>query len=1436
MCQTPFKNKLLTMNEEWIYLVKRYTEAGARSKFEDICATLLKKKFPTEFVKTVKIKVGDGGVDIFIGDIENKPIQIFQCKFFVNGIAESQKKQIRESFDTAINSENFRCSKWTLCIPEKLTLDNHKWWSGWIKRKTKEYDLPNNFIDLIDGADLVDSLKEFELYNSIFDEDIKNNIDEIKKSLEKPLPDLERELLSASGYIENLKNYFSKNKDTHIHRKETDEIVNWVESELPGKDCLERILVLKGKKGVGKTTILKDAYSALVNESDYSVLAIKCDQCYDSNLPDLLKQVFNNISSINELQLIVKNAGKKFIVFLDQLDALSQTLSSDRRSLLTYVKLIRELNTFENIRIIMSSRTFDLEYDSDLRVFNNTQVIKHVQVSNLSKDEVKGVLKTLNVVTKSKIILEMLTVPYNLELLTKIPNMAALLKREARLPLAKLYSEIWKQVLTKKDLQIIDCLDLIVNRMYELHPNLINILYLEEFQDEIDFLISQDILFKNDDKLAFFHQSFYEYYLAKWFAETNRDLLEYIFDEDQNLYIRSLLKTYIEYLRESNHKKYIDLYKQVLDNEQVRFHIKYLFIVELGIINIPSKKENNLVLDIISSKYGDLFMETLNSKGWITFFINNNLLKGNENKVQQILYKNLNHNPLLVLNYLEQIELQDREDVFKNFIPHIQDWKTEYLDYFNKYYSYDENLQLWYFEILKKIAPFNLPFVFEKLKPAILAEKQKNERIRFDYRFDRIIEFLHEQNPKELALFLLNIQLDILESTAYEYFIHNKYESPLKSSYHYNNAFFYKDSREEKSIDYYIIKYYKHCKRVELKEFYEAYKHTNFVTLLTTLVKLLRDRSNEFAEEIFDLLKIVESKNGFKGTDDFFQLNLRKLISNSILLFNKQQYGEVKRLILNIEHPYELHKYSDQGKRKYWLVIGRKKYLFIKALPIQILENDLELKSEYQMLHRRFGELDHLKALDRGGSRWGSSSTPLSNPNYEKFSYKAWINSMVKVNEDFKSEDFFKGGILELARDFESCVEKRPHHYYDLIQSLFKEKKVSRKYISHGISGLITAKFDSALILGLILKEIKLHSDKSSAWSTVRHTNYLIDTNQVTEEVVNFLVSTAKSNVYANDVLNSEDPTFDFINTTRGAATDNLIHLYKYKQYEEIIFSTVEFLVDPKNKSSNTILCGIMSNLAYLNHLDALRSFEIFKKLTMLKNPLVLNHSFNTAQYFNNSFHNEMKFYFDEMLKHEELLKHSYFFVTSWLWDEIDDYEMYCDFLEKGINAIKCSLKVAEDFLIKDDNINSKALKIIKDSLGREDDISQELSGLVLRKFKPVHFEGLYDFIKEYIVSIHFKKDPRYLFMFLIECVSLYPLKCLELANDMSLPEDVDQNKTAYLRDEPLTLILSIYSKLRLDTYKHRNEQSVALDVFDKMLAFPSIRNKALEAMDNVLN
>jgi hypothetical protein len=511
--------------------------------------------------------------------------------------------------------------------------------------------------------------------------------------------------------------------------------------------------------------------------------------------------------------------------------------------------------------------------------------------------------------------------------------------------------------------------------------------------------------------------------------------------------------------------------------------------------------------------------------------------------------------------------------------------------------------------------------------------------------------------------------------------------------------------------------------------------------------------------------------------------------------------------------------------------------LFLKALPEIVLEKDRELKLLHLVLERRFGQIDHNRALDSGNSRFGGVGSPLSNANFNKFSFDAWLKSMRRIDEDFKSADFFKGGLLEHSRSFESVVERRPEYFCSFIGQLFNEKGISYSYISHGISALIKVKYDPEKVADLVGRGIKLSLNREFTLYATWHIKYLIDTKQVTEDIKDFLIAIARSEGYRDDVLNPNHPISDFINTPRGSAIYNLFYLFDYPNYKEDVLSTIEFAIDPKNNLSTTILAGVMFHLAYLNHFDIERSFAIFRQLVSQKDSHVLKYSINPAQYFNNKFHDRMGFYFEKMLLHEELYDKCYFFVNSWVFEQIDDFKIYDHFMGLGQKAIECAIDVAESFLIRDGVVDQRSMQVLERCLSHtEFDLSHEFSGLVLRVFKIENFGELYSFMEKYIATDQFSNDPRYLLEFLTECSSLYPKECLDLLVKMNPPEKVDISKKAYLGDEPLVLVLAIYSRLRLEPFKYHEEQKTALDCFDRLLGIPSIRYKALEAMENVLN
>ena len=87
------------MERDFRYLRDKYGDAGARDIFEKICTELLHAKYG-ENAHNIRVNKGDEGIDILVGDFSS-PIDDYQCKFFLDGICDSQKKQIRESFQTA---------------------------------------------------------------------------------------------------------------------------------------------------------------------------------------------------------------------------------------------------------------------------------------------------------------------------------------------------------------------------------------------------------------------------------------------------------------------------------------------------------------------------------------------------------------------------------------------------------------------------------------------------------------------------------------------------------------------------------------------------------------------------------------------------------------------------------------------------------------------------------------------------------------------------------------------------------------------------------------------------------------------------------------------------------------------------------------------------------------------------------------------------------------------------------------------------------------------------------------------------------------------------------------------------------------------------------------------------------------------------------------
>jgi hypothetical protein len=170
-----------------------YGVAGAREKFEDLVTQLIKGEHPG--ADKVRVVQGDGGIDVHIGDpTDPDGIEVYQCKFFPLGLDESQKAQIRRSFQACLGSTKFKTKKWTLCLPLDLSFDEKKWFKDW---KAKQ---AGSGIVVEDpwGATKLEGLLYLEknrgLREAFFKEEHLTQIRELHALLQRLLPDITERL------------------------------------------------------------------------------------------------------------------------------------------------------------------------------------------------------------------------------------------------------------------------------------------------------------------------------------------------------------------------------------------------------------------------------------------------------------------------------------------------------------------------------------------------------------------------------------------------------------------------------------------------------------------------------------------------------------------------------------------------------------------------------------------------------------------------------------------------------------------------------------------------------------------------------------------------------------------------------------------------------------------------------------------------------------------------------------------------------------------------------------------------------------------------------------------------------------------------------------------------------------------------------------------
>src|SRR5690348_10537787 len=126
----------------------RVGKQGAREDFEQMLGLLVQATHDRAHL--VFADPGDWGIDVLVGNLNGR-VTIWQAKYFIQGFKQPQKRQVNESFQSAMQNAarwGYTVDHWILCVPLSLNAPTLQWWQDWQAMREREH--PGTSVELWD--------------------------------------------------------------------------------------------------------------------------------------------------------------------------------------------------------------------------------------------------------------------------------------------------------------------------------------------------------------------------------------------------------------------------------------------------------------------------------------------------------------------------------------------------------------------------------------------------------------------------------------------------------------------------------------------------------------------------------------------------------------------------------------------------------------------------------------------------------------------------------------------------------------------------------------------------------------------------------------------------------------------------------------------------------------------------------------------------------------------------------------------------------------------------------------------------------------------------------------------------------------------------------------------------------------------------------------
>jgi len=1078
--------------------------------------------------------------------------------------------------------------------------------------------------------------------------ELRNDLESIFGKTSLNTEKINKELSWGSVSLKSEKNELSEIPDSHIERAETTQLLNWITTP-PKKDNLGRdlnICLLAGNAGIGKTVILKDLYDQLVLK-EIPVLGLKADKLASSSIKQLQEKIGLS-APVYEFIEECKQQFETTLILIDQIDALSQAMSSDRSFLQVFKDLIEQFLYDKNIRIIISVRVYDLNYDPSLRVYKN---IDSIIVEKLQAEQVFTQLE--------KIGIQQQMIPVKLVDILRTPNHLNVFSRIYKgnnktlgiINVQQLYQELWKQKVTalpqegpRGRTKIRGLLYLIAQLMFTGQQISVSEFQLEDFSEKLKYLESERLVKKDESQIQFFHQTFYDFVFAKQFIEKGKPFNNYIKENGQSILIRSAVKMMISYQRDYSPKDYIGMLENLFSDPDILFHIKHLALSTILFHDHPSKSEERVVKTAISSSYYlyILFFQHAISSQWFKFALDHNLLNALSGEITTITDVQLTdtreiqiikdaaflflRNACLSNHHGAWEYLLDLNDpiTIRTIVSFNQDWSNpKSYQAFENCLNFEATAPYEYYQTLNNIALVNQDYALNLLK-IHLGNHHKKQHSDREYQEHQILKTLRKKTPEEL--------IPILLAAIYDNFDQPLNDKVLVGDYQYMQV----DLTDKDTLTgkYFLYRLLGVCLRRcaidkdrDFLRFFDQHKHSRYKPMLRLLIFAMEGNEKKYHGQIFELFEyFIDCKE--VGYDAKLAMIFRILFKTSFPEFTQEHKQKTLDLICGISHSEEFLHYDKDGVpgKRLFCNFGLSKFTWLRKIPSDYLSATPELWRLYKSMERKFGL--YKERLPGGPVMAGIVGTPIPSRAYQKMSNEQWLSSFKKYDGSEREyiHSHLKGNIFEHANAFKSAVKEQPTwKKLELIKQAWNDPDINQAYSIHGLWGWSESNAEPNDILPLFKEIISSGINESLLRDCQYVAKNLIGNDIDDKSVVEFLCQRAvdfkHEDPFYEDERTDEKETSTGglitrgINTSDGSAAEALVHITD-KSHSDLVFSTLETVLEKGAKSSKA---AALFQFAFLMNVDKKRAFHLFLNHLLIEDDIyVVASSIWSLQYMGN--------------------------------------------------------------------------------------------------------------------------------------------------------------------------------------------------------------------------